>query len=79
MRKCKLIYSQKRTELSCDRGLLLWGGRVCIPASLRENVLEELHARHVGSAHMKQLLRVLVLHRLRLRKESCNLFHMSVS
>ena len=46
-------YSRKRAELSCDRGLLLWGGRVSIPASLQENVLVELHASHIGSTHMK--------------------------
>ena len=50
-------YYRKRLELSCDRGLLLWGGRVVIPSMSQQHVIEELHAGHVGSTHMKQLAR----------------------
>jgi transposase InsO family protein len=52
-----LAYFKKRHELSCDRGLLLWGGRVVVPSPFQQHVLEELHAGHIGSTHMKQLAR----------------------
>jgi hypothetical protein len=52
-----LAYYRKRQELSCDRGLLVWGGRVVVPSPPQQHVLEELHAGHVGSTHMKQLAR----------------------
>ncbi|XP_043206001.1 uncharacterized protein K02A2.6-like [Amphibalanus amphitrite] len=50
-------YRQRETELSTDRGVLLWGGRAVIPQRLRERVLQELHTGHLGGSKMKQLAR----------------------
>ena len=55
-----LAYYKKRQELSRDRGLLLWCGRVVVSSPSQQPVLEELHAGHMGSTHMKQLARAYV-------------------
>ncbi|XP_045118191.1 uncharacterized protein LOC123508521 [Portunus trituberculatus] len=47
-------------ELSTERDCLIWGGRVVIPASLREKVKQELHVGHAGCVRMKQLARLYV-------------------
>ena len=36
------------SELSIERGLLLRGGRIVVPTSMRKEVLEKLHAGHQG-------------------------------
>ena len=50
-------YFRRRTELSLQDGCLLWGSRVVIPPSLRDNVLRLLHDGHPGIAGMKRLAR----------------------
>ena len=47
----------RRAELSCENGCLLWGHRVIIPVSLREEVLNLLHSTHMGMTAMKSLAR----------------------
>lgn len=47
----------RRSEISEDRGCLLWGYRVIIPVSLREVVLTELHKSHFGIVRMKEIAR----------------------
>ncbi|KAJ8409836.1 hypothetical protein AAFF_G00218950 [Aldrovandia affinis] len=41
-------YSAARAALSAEDGLLLYGDRIAIPASLREEVLEQIHRGHQG-------------------------------
>ena len=43
----------RRHELSCERGCILWGVRIIIPSSLRQNILDILHDTHIGMARMK--------------------------
>ena len=50
-------YFNKRDELSCEDGVVLWGNRVVIPSKLRSKVLEELHQTHVGIVRMLALAR----------------------
>ena len=52
-----LPYFNKREELTVYDGCLLWGGRVVVPPSLQQRVLEELHEGHVGMVKMKGLAR----------------------
>lgn len=52
-----LPYFNKRHELSCDQGCLLWGMRVIIPIKLQARLLEELHHEHLGVVRMKALAR----------------------
>ena len=39
-------YYHRQSELSIEEGCLLWGSRVIVPFSLREQVLQELHCSH---------------------------------
>ncbi|KAJ8398753.1 hypothetical protein AAFF_G00419500 [Aldrovandia affinis] len=41
-------YSAARAALSAEDGLLLYGDRIAIPTSLREEVLEQIHRGHQG-------------------------------
>ena len=50
-------YSMRRQEISIEDGCLLWGMRVIIPTSLREQSLVELHRDHPGVVKMKSLAR----------------------
>ena len=50
-------YFSRRNELSIENGCVLWGYRVIIPNNLRQNLLGELHAGHVGASRMKELAR----------------------
>ena len=50
-------YSRRKEELSSQDGCLLWGTRVVIPPSLRNDVIHELHAAHTGVSKMKTLAR----------------------
>jgi hypothetical protein len=47
----------KRTEITLQRGILLWGIRVIIPQKLQEKLLHELHQGHTGMVRMKALAR----------------------
>ena len=47
----------RRNEISVQHGCLMWGIRVIIPTKLRNKVLNELHAGHVGIVKMKGLSR----------------------
>ena len=47
-------FAARKSELSVERGCLLWGTRVVIPPSLENKVLQLLHGdTHVGMAKMK--------------------------
>ncbi|XP_060539010.1 uncharacterized protein K02A2.6-like [Pantherophis guttatus] len=48
-------YHVRQHELSVQRGCLLWGNRVVVPAKLQQRVLESLHEGHPGIARMKSL------------------------
>ena len=50
-------YARRRDELSLQDGCLLWGTRVIVPPTLRQEVMSELHADHSGSSRMKELAR----------------------
>ena len=50
-------YRARKDELAVEGGTVLWGGRVIIPTSLREGVLQELHEAHTGVSRMKSLAR----------------------
>ena len=45
----------KRNEQSVENGCLLWGFRVIIPQTLRQQVLKKLHQYHPGMVKMKDL------------------------
>lgn len=53
-------YRQLADSLSLCNGCLLLGSRVVIPASMRKEVLEQLHLGHFGMQRMKQLARTAV-------------------
>lgn len=50
----------KRDELMVEKGCLLWGYRVIVPERMRESVLREIHASHLGIVKMKMLARAYV-------------------
>nr|XP_056710963.1 uncharacterized protein K02A2.6-like [Euleptes europaea] len=50
-------FCTQQHELSLNKGCLLWGNRVVVPAKLRTKVLEALHACHPGIVRMKALAR----------------------
>lgn len=50
-------YYLERSELSVLHGCILWGNRVAISPQVRERVVEELHAIHLGIIKMKSLTR----------------------
>ncbi|XP_032068760.1 uncharacterized protein K02A2.6-like [Thamnophis elegans] len=50
-----LPFKSRLAELSVQRGCLLWGHRVVVPASLRTTVLRQLHHAHPGIVRMKAL------------------------
>ncbi|XP_058809864.1 uncharacterized protein K02A2.6-like [Phymastichus coffea] len=43
----------KRMELTVEKGCLFWGLRAVIPKSMREIILKELHATHLGIVKIK--------------------------
>jgi len=51
---------QKRLELTCQDGCLLWGSRVVIPTVGQSQVLEELHSAHPGATRIKRIAHTLV-------------------
>ena len=50
-------YKNKQDELTIHQECLLWGTRVVVPSSLRNEVLAELHETHPGMTRMKGLSR----------------------
>ena len=50
-------YSDIILELSVENGIILRGGRVVVPSSLREKVVNVLHADHQGIVKSKLLSR----------------------
>ena len=50
-------YFHRQSELSIEGDCLLWGSRVIIPFSLREQVLQELHHSHFGINRLKSIAR----------------------
>ena len=53
-------FFHRKTELSLDDGIVLWGNRVVIPSCFHANVLEVLHSTHIGISRMKSLARQFV-------------------
>ena len=47
-------------SLSTCHGCLLYGSRLVIPSSLRQQILQILHTSHLGMQRMKQLARTAV-------------------
>lgn len=52
-----LSYYEKRLELSFEEKILLWGGRLVIPRSLRKAVLSVLHEGHPGITGVRAVAR----------------------
>ena len=50
-------YYLKREELSVVKGCIVWGPRVVIPESLRNDILKMLHIGHLGVEKIKQVAR----------------------
>ncbi|XP_026536196.1 uncharacterized protein K02A2.6-like, partial [Notechis scutatus] len=50
-------FRNRQTELSLQKGCLLWGNRVVIPGKLQRKVLELLHEGHPGIVRTKALAR----------------------
>ena len=53
-------YEARKTELSVEAGVVMWGNRVIVPPTLRKQVLQELHEAHTGVCKMKALARCYV-------------------
>lgn len=55
-------FAQKKTELTIEDDVLLWGQRVVIPQDpdMRTRIVDELHATHPGIVKMKALARSFV-------------------
>ena len=50
-------YYSRRSELSLQDGIVMWGSRVVIPDQGRAILLEQLHETHIGASRMKSLAR----------------------
>ena len=50
-------YFQRRNEISNRQDCLMWGGRVIVPAKLRQQISNQLHEWHSGVVKMKSLAR----------------------
>ncbi|XP_011689306.1 PREDICTED: uncharacterized protein K02A2.6-like [Wasmannia auropunctata] len=50
-------YFIHRDEFTVEQGIVMWGIRVVIPESLRDQVLKQLHETHSGIVRMKALAR----------------------
>ncbi|XP_028166425.1 uncharacterized protein K02A2.6-like isoform X2 [Ostrinia furnacalis] len=50
-------YLNRKNELYCELGCIMWGHRVVIPASCRNRVIDELHDSHMGIVKTKALAR----------------------
>ena len=52
-----LAYYHRRDEITTYQGCLMWGIRVIIPGTLRQQVLEVIHSTHLGVVKMKAIAR----------------------
>ncbi|GFT51646.1 uncharacterized protein K02A2.6 [Trichonephila clavipes] len=50
----------REAQYTIENGCIMYGQRVCIPRKFRKNVLEELHAGHLGIVKMKAIARSFV-------------------
>lgn len=50
-------FLRKSSELSLDKGCIMWGHRVVIPDLLKAELLKELHSSHMGIVRMKSIAR----------------------
>lgn len=50
-------YFTRKNEITTERDCLLWGYRVIIPSKIRDEVMFELHASHLGVTRMKEISR----------------------
>jgi len=50
-------YFLRRNQMCLIDGLVHWGGRLCIPETIKHRFLKELHATHSGEAKTKSLAR----------------------
>ena len=53
-------YHKRREELSLQDGCILWGNRVVVPETARQQILDELHEGHPGISRMKGIARGIV-------------------
>lgn len=50
-------FHNRKEEISIDNGLLFWGYRIIIPEKHKSDILDEVHATHLGASKMKTLAR----------------------
>ncbi|GFV58448.1 uncharacterized protein K02A2.6 [Trichonephila clavipes] len=50
----------REAQFTIEDGCIMYGQRVCIPRKFRKDVLEELHAGHIGIVKMKAIARSFV-------------------
>lgn len=50
-------FESRASELNVEKDILMWGYRVIIPFSLRDDFLRELHSSHMGTTKMKSKAR----------------------
>ena len=55
-----LPYYQRWFEITIEHNMLLWGDIVIVSYSLREILLKELHAEHLGIVRAKKLARLYI-------------------
>ena len=55
-----LAYKQRANEIYIDNGCLMWGHRVIVPLTLRQQLLNELHCAHAGVCKMKAVARAYI-------------------
>lgn len=47
----------RRTEITIEQGILMWGMRIIIPHKMQQAILAELHEGHLGVVKMKAIAR----------------------
>jgi len=50
-------FFERRHEISIEADCLMWGLRVIVPGTLRQQILKELHCAHPGMVRMKEVAR----------------------
>ncbi|XP_063933135.1 uncharacterized protein K02A2.6-like isoform X2 [Zophobas morio] len=50
-------FVQRKDEITCEQGCLMWGYRVIVPRKLQHHLLEELHSSHLDIVKMKSIAR----------------------
>lgn len=53
-------FYNRRTELTSEQGVVMWGYRAVIPMNLRKSVLQSIHSSHLGIVKCKALARSFV-------------------